>query len=121
VGSQRLARAITEKLDQGLRTLTARGGTVVLFTPQACFPNGSSSASTDFYTPRAARWFDALLRKTAERSAAKVRIVDFAGLVCPGGTATRTIICDGLHLCPWAGEPVWKWLDSQGVVPISRR
>lgn len=116
VGSQQMARAITERLDRGLRILTARGGTVALFTVQSCFPAGSSH-----YTPDAARWLNALLRGAAERFGPTIRVVDFASLVCPGGAASVNIVCDGLHLCPWAGEQVWKWLDEQSVIPVLRK
>jgi peptidoglycan/LPS O-acetylase OafA/YrhL len=115
VGSHPMARALSQRLDQGLSILTARGGTVLLFTVQSCFPGGNSA-----YTPAAAMWFNSLLQSAADRFGPTVRVVDFAGFVCPAGEPSVGIICDGLHFCPSGGEQVWNWLGEQAVAPVPR-
>ncbi len=111
-GSRQASQLVLGTLIRGLRILTARGGSVVLFNVQSCFPGRAGM----YYEPSAARWLNGLFRQAADRVSSRVQIVDYASFVCPAGSSSRGILGDGLHFTPSGAEQAWNWLDEQAVL-----
>ncbi len=109
-GSKQASQFVLGKLMRGLRILTSRGGSVVLFNVESCFPGFAGM----YYKPSAARWLDGLFRQAADRLGPRVQIVDYASFVCSAGSSPG-ILGDGLHFTPSGAEQAWKWLDEQAV------
>ena len=108
-----------DKIDQAARRLTTGGAHVVITTMAPRAPNELVPPSDGAETSRYVR-LNELYTQYARAHPASVSVVDFAGMLCPGGPpCPRTVDgidprpLDGLHFTPkTAGWAAGRLLDA---------
>ena len=113
IGQPTFDAYLTSELELATQTLTSRGGRVAFLTAPCNNHELADLASPGRLPPDDAHrvdLFNALQAKVATDHPGVTRMVDFAGLLCPGGQFQRSLsgvplrTSDGVHLQPLAGR-----------------
>ena len=114
IGEPGFDALLQNSLEQAVRVAAADGADVVMMTAP-CFDSGEQADGQAWPEDSAARLalYNAMVRKVAAEHPSTVRVEDFGGLVCPGGTYTATLDGvllrdgDGVHIVPTAAAGGW--------------
>jgi hypothetical protein len=128
IGEPAFDAELRRSLEQAVRVATGQGAYAVLMTAP-CFDSGEQPDGLAWPEDSATRLalYNDMLHQIAAEHPTDVRIEDFGGMVCPGGTYTTSL--DGVQLrsCPkwfrWGGSrrPGAAWPPRRRPRPPARR
>jgi hypothetical protein len=122
VGSEALARHLTERLDRARAVLGADGRPLVLLTVPCADPVAPKDprAAAVRADPARVAWVNDVLRSYADAHPDTVHLADVGTVLCPGGNphpvlGTAELRPNGVNLSAAGAAAVWRWL-----APIAR-
>ena len=125
IGDPGFDSALHRALEQAVQVASSEGAYVVLMTAP-CFDSGEQSDGLPWPedSPTRLALYNAMVRQVADEHPGTVRVEDFGGLVCPGGTYQSSLDGvvlrdgDGVHIVPTPAAG--QWLASRLLPEVVR-
>jgi len=121
-GTKAWGRYWKGEMQQAVDVLSADGATVVVPTVACTEPSPTTPEAVvdrSPFNPARVRAANRVLRALARENAARMRLVDLAGFVCPEGRYRRSLDgvdplrVDGVHYSPAGSDLVGRWLAQR--------
>ncbi len=125
IGEPAFDAEVRRSLEQAVRVGTSTGALMVLMTAP-CFDSGEQSNGQPWPedSPTRLADFNSIVRQVAAEHPATVSLLDFGGMVCPGGQYSTSVDGvqlrdgDGVHIVP--APAAGQWLDARLLPELVR-